>query len=311
MLYQEVRPTKLSEFVGNQPVVTALKNVLDRKKDLSPDKHPHVFLFAGPSGCGKTTLARIMAHMLDCKDYNIIEKNTASERGIDMAREIEKCAQASPLGGGNRAVILDEIHRTTKDAQSALLKVLEDIPNFAYYFLCTTEPNKVLKTIHTRCQMMMLNRLGDDDIYNVLVEAADRAGMDGISKQVLEAIIENAEGCPRSAVGLLEKQAGLAEDKALEVIDQWQSIEKSLIDLCRKIINGQWKEVVGVYNRLEEKDPEAIRRCLLGYLKSCLLKAKGGEAGKFASMLEEAMTNIYDSGEPGLVAIMYRVNKVK
>jgi len=306
-LYQNVRPTMLDDFVGNEGAVSALKNLLVR------DEHSHALLFTGPSGCGKTTLARLMAGLLGCNlQINLIEKNAASERGIDMARELERFSQASPIGGGVRVVILDEAHALTKDAQNALLKVFEDIPPFAYYFLCSTEPKKLLNTIKTRCEPIEVSKLSEDALADVIDRACAKADIPELDDDVIEAILQQAEGSPRMALVLTEKAAGLDPEKAIAAIASTQATERAVKELCLKLINDPWKIVAAVYNRIAEKEPEAIRRAVLGYLKSCLLRSKNpAEAAKFAGMMEELIDPTYDSGEPYLLVMLFRASEAR
>ena len=305
MLYQQIRPTKLSEFIGNESAKISLKRAFE-----SEDR-PHVFLLGGPSGCGKTTLARIASAELGAEDFGIVEINAASKRGIDMARELEKYARTSPMGGGARAVILDEAHALTKDAQSALLKVLEDVPEYAFYFLCTTEPHRLIKTIRTRCCKVDVNKLNDEDIAKLVDDVVERAHLENPGDEVVDAIIENADGSPREALMFLEQQDGLSEKEALTVVQSRQTVKKEMLDLCRAVVRGSWKEVVNTYKRLEDKEPEKVRRAVLGYLKSCLMKANPNEAGRFADMMEELVSNTYDSGEPAVALMIFRANRCK
>lgn len=304
MLPQSVRPNNLDEFIGNGAAKAAIRRALDS------DRRAHVYLLYGPSGCGKTTLARIFAREIGCEIFNIVELNAASRRGIEMARELERNGNTSPIGGGNRAVILDECHMLTREAQNALLKVLEDVPPFAYYFLCSTEPQKVLETIRTRAESIAVSHLSEDDMLEVAVTGCDRAGMDPPGDAVLEKIVEIADGCPRVALMLLEKASGLAEADALDVVGKASVEGRSLRDLCAAIVNGKtWGAIVKTYNELENHDPEAVRRSVLGYLKSCLLRAKGNEAGRFAAGIEELCESAWLVGEPHLLAALYRARE--
>ncbi|KKN89665.1 hypothetical protein LCGC14_0235110 [marine sediment metagenome] len=308
MLYQTVRPKTLDDFIGNKSAIAALKKAV--KADSA--NRAHCYLFKGPSGCGKTTLARIMAAEFGCKDFDIVEKNAASERGIDMARDLQRYAEAAPFSGGGRAVILDEVAALTKDAQNALLKTFEDIPEFAYYFLCTTNPNKLLETIRTRCEHIEVNKLGDEEIIDLLIEAINTTKMNSPGDTVIEAIVDNAEGCPRIALVLLEKQEGLLLKDAIKAVQSFTTQEKGVLDLCKQIVaGGTWKQITATYNKLglADRDPEKVRRSILGYLRSCLLRSKGSEAEKFASMIEELTDHTYDSGEAGLVCMLFRASR--
>ena len=310
-LYQNVRPADWAEVRGNAGAVAILRNAAE-----SPDR-PHAFLLHGPSGCGKTTLARILASKLGCDvipagscDY--LEINASSDRGIDIARRITQESGFPPITGGVRVVVLDEFHAMTKDAMNALLKPLEDYPDHQYYILCTTEPSKLLKTIRTRCTHVEVKALSEDDLFALLGDIVDRHGVADPGEDVLDAIARRADGCPRSAVTMLEQQDGLPKEEALAAVRNYQTREQDVIGLCRLVVDGKpWVNIASAYVALEEREPETLRRIMLGYLRSCLLKAKKpGDAGKFAAMIEELVEPTYNSMEAGLVAMLWNAARV-
>jgi len=300
MIYQEARPTILDEVVGNKSAIKALK------KELKAEKHSHIYLFSGPSGCGKTTLARILASSFGCLDMNIIEMNAASQRGIDVIRDLEKMSQYSPMGGGARAIILDECHSLTKDAQNAALKLFEDIPSYQYYFLSTTEPGKVLPTIRTRCNQVQVKSLNAEEIGFVLDDACDRLGIEQLDDNVFGAIVKSAEGCPRIALVLLEKINGLSVEDAIKAVHAHKGIDAQVIDLCRVLIKQDWGAIKEIYEEvIKETEPENIRMACLGYLHSCLLKSKSKmEAAKFTSMIVYLKEPTFYSGKAGLLSML-------
>ncbi len=108
---------------------------------------------------------------------------------------------------------------------------------------------------------------------------------------------------------MLEKQKGLERAVAIEAVQAHTTVEKGTIDLCRAVVGGTWKELVSTYKRLESPESEGIRRAVLGYLKSCLLKGKAADAARFADMIEEMSGHTFDDGDAGLLAKMYQANK--
>lgn len=310
-LYQDVRPVTFDDIVGNKAAVAALKAALAK------DARPHVFLLHGPSGCGKTTLARILARELGCDvrpdgSMSYVEVNGSNARGIDDMRRVVADSAYPPITGGNRVICLDEVQKATNDAQNCLLKPLEDWPPYQYYVLCTTDPAKVIKAVQTRCAIVEVKRLSSDEVFDLLT----RTVVGGLAKDpgddVLSAIADRADGCPRAALTMLEQAAGLSGDDALAAVKGYRSTEEQVIDLVRKAAQGKpWTDLAASYNRLEDKEPETIRRVLLAYLAKCLLGAKTpGDATKYVAMIEELSGHTYDSGEAGLLAKMWNAARV-
>ena len=164
-LYKRYRPRTLNGVLGNEATKSALSAYLEK------GTLPHTLLFHGPSGCGKTTLARILAKQLNCSGPDFAEINCADFRGVDTARDIMRKMIIRPLKDC-RVWLIDECHKLTNDAQNALLKALEDTPEHVYFFLCTTEHKKLLKTIRTRCTEMPVDFLSDGYIRDLIFRTA-------------------------------------------------------------------------------------------------------------------------------------------
>lgn len=152
-MLKNFRPSNIDEVFGQTQVVETIRPWVSNSEVM-----PNSILFAGDYGCGKTTLARILAHSITNNKQDVREINAAEARGIDDVRGwIE---QASLAGwGGYKTFIIDELHQMTNAAQSALLKVIEEPPNKTKFFLCTTEPGKLLKTIRSRCIVLNFKKL--------------------------------------------------------------------------------------------------------------------------------------------------------
>jgi DNA polymerase-3 subunit gamma/tau len=301
-LYRQVRPTKFNEFLGNEATVKALKSIVKKP----PDDRPHAYLFSGPSGCGKTTLARILAKEFGCSDIDLNEMDVANTRGIDTIREVIGNASLSPMGGSCRVYIFDEAHQLSKDAMNGLLKLLEDFPKNSYFMLCSTDPQKIIKTIHTRCSQFSVELLTEDEIAILLESTLANISQDVASDAVFDALVKASEGSPRRALTLLENilQVETQEDQ-LNLITA-ANIEGDVIELSRAIMKGaDWNELAEIYKSIPNKDAEVIRRIILGYMKSVLLS--GGRNADIASQVIEIFEkSTYDSGEASLVLMLYK-----
>jgi DNA polymerase-3 subunit gamma/tau len=290
VLYLKYRPKKLKDVLGQDVAIASLLKM--HKKG----KVPHVLLFTGASGCGKTTIARIMAGMLGCKGGDLSEVNSADFRGIDTIRDIRNRMNFSPMEGETRIWIIDEVHGLTRQAQEAFLKVLEDTPNHVYFFLCTTDPAKLIAAIKTRCTDVKLQSLKDTEIQSLLDDVLDKEKVK-IKDEVRDKIIDISAGSARKALVLLHQVIDLDDKKQQLNLLQSSDTEKQAIDLARALMKGaSWKEIAVLIKNCTD-EPEQIRRLILGYGSACAL----GGAPRGFLLIDCFSSNYFDSGKAGLI----------
>lgn len=301
-LYRKHRPSTFKEVVGQD---AAIKSLVEMGKS---GKIPHVLLFTGPSGCGKTTLARIMRLKLKCADIDFTEKNAAKDRGIDMVRDIGSQMSAYGMGGQNRVYLLDEVHALTSDAQSALLKILEDTPNHVYFMLCTTDPHKLKETIKTRCTHIKCKSISNDDIRKLVTSIAEKEGK-SFDEVVVDKIVDVSNGSARQALVTLHQILGLDTAESQLAAIESTDVEGEAIAIARALISEKttWKRMAEILAECELKrkeDPEGIRRMVMGYAKAVLLKSGSKRA---AEIIDEFRDHWFDCGDNGLVISCYHI----
>jgi len=293
-LYKKHRPKTLKGIIGNESTVAALQNMIERKT------LPHTILFHGPSGCGKTTLARILKTELGCSDMDFQELNCSDFRGIDTIREIRQTMNLSPVGGTCRIWLLDELHQMSSAGMHASLKIFEDTPDHVYFFLCTTEPQKLLKTIRTRCCEMPTEYLDPSDIRKLLLRIAKRESII-LKKNTVEDIIDAAQGSARQCLVVLDKIKNVPEKDRAKAISSIEE-EQEGIELCRALVSNKGWTTITKILRETNSEPESLRWAVMGYCSAILMKKTDHKIFHILTCFEHPF---YDSKKNGLIRACY------
>ena len=218
VLYRTYRPAKFSEVVGQDYIVKTLTNAIRN------NKIAHAYLFAGPRGTGKTSIAKLFAKAINCQDFkeeacdscanckaylegnhpDIIELDAASNNGVDDIRQIIEQVPYAPMLGKYKVYIIDEVHMLTTQAFNALLKTLEEPPAHVIFILATTDPQKVIPTVLSRCQRYNFSKINPYEIRKRTMDILQKEGIPYEEKAV-EEIARMAEGGMRDALSLLEQ----------------------------------------------------------------------------------------------------------
>ncbi len=303
-LYRKHRPTRFADMVGQPEAVTVLAEMVKNHRV------PHALMFTGASGCGKTTAARILRKRLGCDDtYDFFEVNAAKDRGIEKIREISGQVGRYPIGKA-RMWLIDEAHNLTKqsggDAQTALLKILEDTSEFDYFVLCTTHPDGLLKTIRTRCTEIKFRSLTESELVELMNAVLEKESKE-ITETVTQRIADVSEGSARKALVLLNQVMNLEEAEALETLAPSQTT-KVAFDLVKALLwqNAKWPDIAKIIDGIQDTDWEGLRRLILANATGTLLKGSGNVA-RAATVLDCFEGNWFDSGKAGLVLACYKV----
>jgi DNA polymerase III subunit gamma/tau len=300
-LYLKYRPTEFEEFVANEELKESIEGFISRE----PEDIPRAWLFEGPSGCGKTTLARLVADKLGIEPANLAEYDVADMRGIDFIRDLRRKMNLSAMGGGYRGYILDECHQLTKDAQNALLKATEDTPKHVFFFMCTTDPNKIIKTLINRPTRFTVSALNPKEMSRLIKDICEQEDKDPPSKDIIKLIHLESMGSPRAALVMLDKIIDMDEDKHQALIEKAAEEEEEAIALCRALIARKpWKKVSKILEGIRTQDAEGVRRMIMAYAANVLISKGDANSFLILSIFKEPF---YNSGFPGLVEACYDV----
>ena len=253
-LYRKFRPAEFSEVKGQEHIVTTLQN------QIKANRIGHAYLFCGTRGTGKTSIAKIFAKAVNCESpvdgspcgecqtcksiaagtsMNVIEIDAASNNGVDNIREIRENVAYSPTEGKYKVYIIDEVHMLSIGAFNALLKTLEEPPEYVIFILATTEAHKIPITILSRCQRYDFKRITAETICARLTELMDKESVE-VEEKALRYIAKAADGSMRDALSLLDQCIAfylgkkLTYDNVLEVLGALDTDVYS--SLLRKII---------------------------------------------------------------------------
>ena len=224
-LYRKYRPSTFEEVVGQQHIVATLQNAIKN------NKLAHAYLFCGPRGTGKTSVAKLLAKTINCtSDGNrpcgkcancidiqesthpdVIELDAATNNGVDEVRDLIDKVKYAPMQGKYKVYIIDEVHMMTASAFNALLKTLEEPPEYCIFILATTEPHKVLPTIVSRCQRFDFNKVPTPLIKERLSYIAEKEGIK-CEDAALQLVSEIAEGGMRDALSIMDQCIAYAQN---------------------------------------------------------------------------------------------------
>jgi DNA polymerase III subunit gamma/tau len=273
VVYRKYRSADFSELIGQEHIVKTLSN------EIKSSSVGHAYLFFGPRGTGKTSTARIFAKIVNCEnpitqndillpcgkcdscksfntdDIDIMEMDAASNRGIDDARLLREKAYSQPLSHKYKVIILDEAHMLTREAVNALLKIIEEPPQYMIFIFCTTEFHKIPITIASRCQRFKFHLANIDDIVKKLKFIVKEENKN-IPDDKLNIIAKMAKGSFRDSESLLEQV--LYSENSEDFNDLFSLYDENSIvkDLIKNILDKKDQEVWNILTDFEQSQGE-------------------------------------------------------
>ena len=252
------RPDEFDKVIGQNHVTDTLKN------SIKENKIPSAILFCGPKGVGKTTCARIYAKEIN-KDsielekydhaFNIFELDAASNRKIDDIRDLLEKVKIPPQIGKYKVYIIDEVHMLTKEAENAFLKTLEEPPSHIVFILATTEKNKILPTILSRCQIYDFKKISDQDSKNYLEEIIRSEGYK-YEPKAISIIAKKAFGSLRDSLTILDRVINYTNGNiTLEMTSQILNVldTDTYLKFSELILKSNINEAIICFNDLSDK----------------------------------------------------------
>ncbi|MEO7600548.1 MAG: DNA polymerase III subunit gamma/tau [Opitutus sp.] len=315
------RPQTFKDVVGQDHVVRTLTNAIGR------NRIAHAYLFVGPRGTGKTSTARIFAKALNCTNgpkadfdpadpacvaiaegshLDVIEIDGASNNGVDQVRDLRDTVQYAPAQGTYKVYIIDEVHMLSAAAFNALLKTLEEPPAHVKFVFATTDPQKVLPTIISRCQRFDLKPIPSDLIVERLKKIADAEKIK-ITDEALACIARMADGGMRDAQSVLDQMISFCGTEISEpdVLDVYGLVSaEKIAELGAALSAGDHQKLVAIIDECDANGRDLVRLLsdLQAHIRTALLDAiaKGGKSALLGeSMTTEQITRMLDGLREG------------
>ena len=289
VLARKWRPQDFSTVVGQEPIVTALRNALQ------DGRIAQAYLFSGIRGVGKTSVARVLAKALNCEngpaadpcnncktcseitagsDLDVIEVDAATYSKVEQVRELTESLKYGPARDRYKVVVIDEIHRLSRQAFDALLKIVEEPPPHLVFIFATTEIDTVPATILSRCQEFHFRRVRPAELTEHLRKMADDEGIE-VGDTALRMLSRAGEGSVRDAVALLDQMATfgsgkIADEEAARILGGVDSAVRH--QLLEAILRGQSAKVSALVNEIEQEgwDPRHVYREFLVFCRDAL-----------------------------------------
>ena len=275
VLALKYRPQNFDDLIGQDVVVETITN------SIKANKVPNAYLFTGIRGVGKTTIARIVAKALNCSNgienkckvkcdncdaitnsnhIDVLEMDAASRTGVDDVRELIEFSRYGPTSSKYKIFIIDEVHMLSKQAFNALLKTLEEPPEYLKFIFATTEIKKIPITVISRCQRFDLSRIRSSELFNYIKKIKDKEG-GKITDEALKLIVKISEGSVRDALSLLDRALLTLNPKTELDLKSAQKIfgffdKSQLIDLFEFILKGDEIKVIEIYRKIYDQGVE-------------------------------------------------------
>jgi DNA polymerase-3 subunit gamma/tau len=310
------RPQDFESIVGQDHIVGTLKNAIQK------NRLANAYLFTGPRGVGKTSTARILAKALNCKEgptikpcqkcssclginqgnsFDVIEIDGASNRGIDEIRALRENVKFSPTQGKYKVYIIDEVHQITPDGFNALLKTLEEPPEFVKFIFATTHPQKVMPTIISRCQRMDFRRIPVIEIISQLEKIVCEEKV-AVDKEVLFAVAKSSDGSLRDAESVLDQlvsfsQGNISLKDAISVLGMVE--QDVLFSLTDKIIQKDPQGALRLFNEIidDGKDPGVFLTNLIEHFRNLMVAKVSKADTKLVDLPQEVCDRLFKQSQ--------------